>query len=125
MLYCSSRISKKLIKAVHDISSGGSLVALSEMCISGNIGALINIPRNNIKLHGYLFGEDQSRYIIEVHEKNIKEVNKILKDNSIYCEKIGKTQKDHLEIKNEFKISINELEKLHKHWFNNYFAGNI
>jgi selenophosphate synthetase-related protein len=72
-----------------------------------------------------LFGEDQSRYIIEVNEKNIEEVSNILRNNSIYFEKIGKTQQDYLEVKNEFKASLNELGELHKYWFNNYFKENI
>ncbi len=118
-------ISKKLVKSVHDVSSGGILVALSEMCITSNIGATISLPRNNITLHEYLFGEDQSRYIIEVNDKNIEEVCKILKNNSIYFEKIGRTQQDYLEVKNEFKASLNELGELHKYWFNNYFKENI
>ena len=118
-------ISKKLVKSVHDISSGGILVALSEMCIAGNLGASINVKKNNGKLHEYLFGEDQSRYIIEVNEKDMKVVNKILKDSNIYYELIGKTQKSYLEVKNELKISINELGKLNKFWFNDYFKENI
>ena len=117
--------SKKLVKSVHDISSGGILVTLSEMCITSNIGATIKVPKKNIKLHEYFFGEDQSRYIIEVMEKNIEKVSKILKDNSIYFNKIGKTQKGYLDVKNEFKVSIKELGKLHKHWFNGYFKENI
>jgi len=114
-------ISKKLVKSVHDISSGGILVALSEMCIAGNLGVIINVKKNNDKLHEYLFGEDQSRYIIEVNDNNIKEVYKILKNNSIYYDFIGKTQKSYLEVKNDLKISINELGKLNKFWFNDYF----
>ena len=116
-----SLISKKLVKSVHDISSGGILVALSEMCISSNMGAMIDLPKNNIKLHEYLFGEDQCRYIIEVEEKNINELSEILSNNSVYFEKIGKTQKNYMEIKNEFKVNINILEELHKYWFNSYF----
>ncbi len=114
-------ISKKLLRSVHDISSGGILVALSEMCIQSNMGAIISVPKNNIKLHEYLFGEDQSRYIVEVREKNMEELTRILKDNSIYFEKIGKTQEKYMEVKNQFKINLNEIEKLHKYWFNNYF----
>ncbi len=115
-------ISNKLVKSVHDISSGGILVSLSEMCITNKIGSKITIPKNNTKILDYLFGEDQSRYIVEVEEKNIKEVNNILKDNNVYFEKIGKTQKNFLEIENEFKISLNELNQLYKFWFNNYFG---
>jgi len=118
-------ISKELVSSVHDISSGGILVTLSEMCISNNIGIVINIPKTNIKSYEYLFGEDQSRYIIEVKKKNIKEVTKILKDSSIYYEEIGKTQKTYIEIKSEFKKNVKDLENLNKYWFNSYFEENI
>ena len=81
--------------------------------------------KNNIKIHEYLFGEDQSRYILEVKERNIKEVCKILKKNSVYYDKIGITQKDNFDVDNEFKINLNELIKANNFWFQNYFNGNI
>jgi len=114
-------ISNKLVNSVHDVSSGGILVTLSEMSIQNKIGALIKLPENNIKIHDYLFGEDQSRYIIEVEEKNIAMVSKFLKGNNIFFEKFGITQKSSIEIKNILKADVNYLEKLHKYWFNNYF----
>jgi len=118
-------ISNKLVSSVHDVSSGGILVALSEMCIQNKIGALIKLPKNNIKIHEYLFGEDQSRYVIEVEEKNIKKVIKFLKDNNVYFEKFGITQNSSIEIKNIFKTDLKDLAKLHKYWFNNYFNESI
>jgi len=115
-------IVKKLVNSVHDVSAGGILIALSEMCISGKIGSKIKIPQNSIGKLEYLFGEDQSRYIIEVSDKNIKEVEKNLKKNSIYYDLIGKTQKDILVIDDkELKISVEELDHLNKSWFKNYF----
>ena len=114
-------ISNKLVNSVHDISSGGMLVALSEMCIAGKIGAKIKIPKKNINPHEYLFGEDQSRYIIEVNEKNKKKVCDILKKNSVYYEIIGKTQKDSLDLEKEFNIKLSELRKVNSFWFRNYF----
>ena len=36
-------------------------------------------------------------------------------------DKIGKTQKEYMEIKNQFKVSVSDIRKLHKSWFNNYF----
>ena len=123
-LLIQTLISRKLLNSVHDISSGGILVTLSEMCISGKIGAKIKIPRENINIFGYLFGEDQSRYIIEVSKKNKEEVSKILEKNSIYYEEIGVTQKDMLELEKEFKIKLSELYELNSFWFRNYFNGN-
>ena len=114
-------ISKKLVNSVHDISSGGILVTLAEMCISGKIGAKINIPQNNINPHEYLFGEDQGRFLIETTEKNKKEVCKILEKNSVYYEIIGITQKDSLDLDKEFNINLSELTELNSFWFRDYF----
>ena len=93
------------------------------MCISGKIGAKIKIPTTNIGKIEYLFGEDQSRYLIEIKDKNIKEVSKILDKSSIYYEIIGKTQKKYLDLENEFKIDIDELAKINSDWFKNYFRN--
>ena len=123
-LLVQALISKKLLNSVHDISSGGILIALSEMCISGNIGAKIKIPNDKIRPHEYLFGEDQSRYLIEVNEKNKNEVYKILEKNSIFYEMLGKTQKDSLVLDKEFNIKLNDLNKLNSFWFRNYFKEN-
>ena len=118
-------ISEKLVNSVHDISSGGIILALYEMCNSGDIGVSIKIPNNEIKKHAYLFGEDQSRYIIEVKEDNMKNVKETLKGNGIYFEEIGKTQKKYIEIEKNFKVDLNEINKCGKFWFNNYFKEAI
>ena len=94
------------------------------MCISGNIGAKIKIPKNNISQHEYLFGEDQSRYLIEINEKNKEDVGKILEEKGVYYEIIGKTQKDCLDLDKEFNIKLNDLNKLNSFWFRNYFKEN-
>ena len=117
-------ITNKLVNSVHDISAGGMLVALSEMCIAGKIGAKIKIPKKNINPHEYLFGEDQSRYIIEINEKNKEKAYDILKKNSVYYEIIGKTQKDSLDLEKEFSIKLSELSKINSIWFRDYFDEN-
>jgi len=116
-------VSEKLIKSAHDISSGGILLALTEMCIEGKIGAKIEIPQSKISPHEYLFGEDQSRYLIEISEKNKSKVCNILKENSIFYEIIGKTQKkDSLDIDKEFSENLTDLYQLNSSWFKNYFG---
>ena len=117
-------ITEKLVNSVHDISSGGILVTLCEMCIAGKIGAKIKVPQNNLGIHKYLFGEDQSRYIIEVSKKNKNEVSKILEENNIYYDIIGKTQNDRISLENEFDVKLSELDKLNTFWFRNYFKYN-
>ena len=123
-LLINKLIVEKLVNSVHDISSGGILVTLCEMCIAGKIGAKIKVPQNNLGIHKYLFGEDQSRYIIEVSKKNKNEVSKILEENNIYYDIIGKTQNDRISLENEFDVKLSELEKLNTFWFRNYFKYN-
>ena len=117
-------ITEKLVNSVHDISSGGILVTLCEMCIAGKIGAKIKVPQNNLGIHKYLFGEDQSRYIIEVSKKNKNEVSKILEENNIYYDIIGMTQNDRISLENEFDVKLSELDELNTFWFRNYFKYN-
>jgi len=114
-------INKKLVKSAHDISSGGILVSLVEMCIAGNIGAKIKIPNDKINQQEYLFGEDQSRYLVEVDNKNKEKVSKLLEKNNTYYEIIGKTQKESFELDKEFSIKLSNLSKFNSFWFNNFF----
>ena len=112
-------INQYLANAVHDISDGGIALALAEMCIAGKIGAKINTNRafeNRIK---FLFGEDQSRYIIEVNRNNLEQVKKLLAQNKIDHLEIGHTQKESLEI-DEIKISIENMIELNNKWFVDY-----
>ena len=113
-------IKENLVNSVHDISSGGLIVALAEMCIGSNYGIKINKPTKLNNIYEYFFGEDQSRYILEVEEKNFKKVEKILKNNSVFFENIGITQKDYIEIPKELKIATKDLYKINNQWYNNY-----
>ena len=71
-------------------------------------------------LFKYFFGEDQARYIIEIDTKNLLKVEKILKENEIYYENIGHTQKEFFEIESELKISTKDLFKINNKWYNSY-----
>ena len=68
----------------------------------------------------YFFGEDQGRYILEIEPKNLVKIEKILKNNNIYFENIGFTQKDYIELDGECKINIKDLFKINNEWYNNY-----
>jgi phosphoribosylformylglycinamidine synthase len=109
-----------LVLSSHDISNGGLIVALSEMAISSNYGAKIQKPKKLTNVIEYFFGEDQGRYILEIDQKNLQKVEKILKDNSIYYENIGNTQKDNFEIEDELKINVKDLFKINNEWYNKY-----
>ena len=89
------------------------------MCIAGKIGAKINTNRAFEDRIKFLFGEDQSRYIIEVNRNNLEEVKKLLTQNKIDYLEIGHTQTENLEI-DEIKISIENMVELNNKWFIDY-----
>ena len=113
-------IKKNLVNSVHDISAGGLIIALSEMCIGSNLGIKIEKPKKMHNLFEYFYGEDQGRYVVEIEAKNLNKIQKLLKDNNIFNDVIGKVQKEYFELTDEFKISIKELYNLNNKWYYNY-----
>ena len=113
-------IQDNLILSAHDVSDGGLILALSEMSISSNYGAKILKPKKLTNLIKYFFGEDQGRYVLEIDPKNLLIVEKKLKDNNVYYENIGSTQKNYFEIIDELKINVNDLYKINYEWYNKY-----
>ena len=113
-------INNKLISSAHDISSGGLILALAEMCMSSGLGLKIEKPSKLSNLMEYYFGEDQGRYLLEIEPKNYQKVVKNLNENNIFNEKIATVQKNKLEIIGELKLNIDDLYKINNTWYNNY-----
>ena len=113
-------INKNLVLSAHDVSSGGMILALSEMSMGTELGIKIEKPKKLRNINEYFFGEDQGRYILEIDQKNMTNVEKILNKNNIYYENIGYTQKNYFEIIDELKIDNNDLFKANNQWYSNY-----
>ena len=90
------------------------------MSISTDIGVKVENPKKLRNLIEYLFGEDQGRYVLEIDNKNIQKVEKLLKENNIYYEYIGETQEKFFEIVGEMKLDVNDLFKVNNQWYNRY-----
>jgi phosphoribosylformylglycinamidine synthase len=68
-----SLIENGMLAACHDVSDGGLLVALAEMCLPQGIGAQVRFT-TDIPLHAYAFGEDQARYLLAVSPEQRRDV---------------------------------------------------
>ena len=90
------------------------------MTIGSNYGIKIEKPKKLTNMFEYFFGEDQGRYLLEIEKSKIEIVQKILKENNIFNEIVGITQKDNFELPGEFKISINDLYKINNKWYYNF-----
>lgn len=56
------------VRACHDISDGGALIALAEMVMASGIGCIIEPPPSGLAPHAFYFGEDQASYIVAVSD---------------------------------------------------------
>ncbi len=116
-------IQKGHIKSAHDISLGGIITAVSKMAIKGNKGIKLNKSKNLINEIDYLFSEDQGRYIIEINPKDLKEVTKILDQNSVYHEKLGIIIEKDMIINQKTKVTIDELKSYNSNWLTNFMSA--
>ncbi|MEM8974319.1 MAG: phosphoribosylformylglycinamidine synthase subunit PurL, partial [Pseudomonadota bacterium] len=116
-------IRSKLVSAVHDISDGGLLIAVAEMCLAGAIGATLDQPTSDLPMHAIWFGEDQGRYVIEVRSDNVDSVAALARDAGLACRKIGQTGGTDIRISDEPGLALADLSANHEGWLPNYMDG--
>jgi phosphoribosylformylglycinamidine (FGAM) synthase-like enzyme len=104
------------IASAHDLSEGGIAVALTESCISGELGADVTILtelRNDIAL----FSESQSRVIISVKPELATKVSEWFAVKGVPHHVIGQVKGKHITIKvNETAVIQTPVEQLEKIW---------
>ena len=64
--FVRARILSGEIRACHDVSDGGILVAIAEMAMATGTGARLSAHPREIPGHAFWFGEDQARYLVAV-----------------------------------------------------------
>ncbi len=103
---------RRLISGCHDCSDGGIAVAVAEMCISGQTGAVLDLRKAaDMSPRKVLYSESNTRWIAEVSEENAEELEKIMGGSA---HKIGKTGGNSMNIRDSGVII--EVEELRKAW---------
>ncbi len=105
--------SKGLVRSCHDISLGGFAVALSEMCLAGDMGVDAEIE-TDMRPDKHLFSESCTRWIVEVDRDDQEEFENIF---SVPLKKLGTTGGKN------FKVMVNGeplidigLKRIRKSW---------
>ncbi len=96
--------------AVHDVSEGGIISTIFEMCVGGGMGADIHLEGVKAHLRGdqILFNETAGCFIVEVENKKVAE--RLFKNIPYHI--LGETKVDQkIEVKNLFKADVNDLKK--------------
>jgi phosphoribosylformylglycinamidine synthase len=110
-----------LASACHDIADGGLLVALTEMCFPHSIGAQISIP-DYLPAHAFLFGEDQSRYLISVRAEMKDLVLFRLNALDVPVFELGATIADDLVVEDITRAPISRLRDINSLWLPGYMS---
>ncbi len=107
--------------ACHDLADGGLGVALAEMALAGGIGARVQAPAEAPPLHGWLYGEDQGRYLITVADADT--VLAEAEAAGVPAGHIGTTGGTTLDVNGSHGVPVAEIKDIHEAWLPGYMAG--
>ncbi|KMO11907.1 phosphoribosylformylglycinamidine synthase, partial [Methylobacterium indicum] len=109
-------ITAGIVDTVHDLSDGGLAVAVAEMAMAGNIGAVLPECPLPVACHAYLFGEDQGRYLLAVEPDAVADLLYSASAQGIDAAVIGVTGADSLTLPGDELIALDDLRKAHEDW---------
>ncbi len=115
-------INNNLVKSVHDCSKGGLAIAISEMCMTSQIGcdvSLDEVPGEKLDVDRVLFSESHSRYLLAFEKNNLSKIEEILKKNNISFKQIGRFCNQKIQFTSNSKpIAELDVDKTREIWLN-------
>lgn len=113
----------KNITAVHDVSNGGILVALSEMALKSGLGCEIDISAiltdDDLDVCELLYSETHGRYIFTVKEDAVDD---ILEAIDVPVAVIGEVKGDSLKLSENIDIPVKKLDDAYHDVLEKYMA---
>ena len=110
-------IQEGLVASAHDLSEGGLAVALAESCISGNVGAAVNVA-SDLRPDFALFSESQSRIVLSATPDKADALKHWIASQGVPYQEIGTVTGSDLTVKinNEQRLQspVSELAKVWK-----------
>ncbi|WP_416877869.1 phosphoribosylformylglycinamidine synthase subunit PurL [Litorimonas sp.] len=120
--YIRKLIRNRRVNAVHDCSDGGLAIAACEMAFASNIGVSLQASPDG-PTHGWLFGEDQARYLVAVEKNSVNPVVSTAHAKGIAAEIVGKVGGDRITAVGGFDVSLSGLRQKHEEWLPGLMAG--
>jgi phosphoribosylformylglycinamidine synthase subunit PurL len=113
--FVRTHILNRTIRACHDVSDGGILVAVAEMAMASGIGARLSTHPRDIPGHAFWFGEDQGRYIVAVPDHAV--FTRVAESAGIQAVRLGTSGGQDLTLPDGGTISIAALRAAHERFF--------
>ena len=105
----------KLLQSAHDLSDGGLATAAAEMALMGKIG--IRLSPGTL---GWLFGEDQGRYLVSCWPKQVKKILNCAQKMSVPAVQVGLVEGEYFYIGDK-SIKLSELSVLYESGLSSIF----
>jgi len=120
--YVRKLIRNRRVTAVHDLSDGGLAVAACEMAFGSGVGLKLSAPQDSAR-HGWLFGEDQARYLLAVEENSVNPVLSTAKAKGIAAQIVGKVGGNHVQADRAFDVPLKDLRAANEAWLPKLMGG--
>ena len=112
-------IASGALTAVHDVSDGGLIVAVAEMALAGNIGAILSIPTPRGVAATY-FAEDQGIYLATVDDAHLLDFLTAATAAGVEVERIGRTIAGRIIVEcadTDHVMPLDSLRSAHERFF--------
>ncbi len=116
-------IARGWVAASHDLADGGLYVALAEMALASGIGADLEVPKDCDTTAGWLFGEEQARYLLAIAPDRLGAVLELARARGVLARRVGTTGGGALTLDRGNAISLDELAEIHEGWLPAYMAA--
>jgi phosphoribosylformylglycinamidine synthase len=116
--FVRSQIDARNVAACHDLSDGGLLVALAEMCMAGGTGAEIALPPTDVPSHAFLYGEDQARYLVATGTPD--QVLHAAGAAGVPALVLGYSGGESLAVKGFLSVELSDIKAAHEAWLPTY-----
>ncbi|PWA13159.1 phosphoribosylformylglycinamidine synthase subunit PurL [Pueribacillus theae] len=111
-----SAIREGLVKSAHDLSEGGLAVAVAESCMSGEVGASIDLEIG-LRPDFALFSESQSRILLSTSPDKADKLLRLIASRDLKVQTIGKVEGKTLNIAvNGVRVIESQVRTLEAIW---------
>lgn len=100
-------IQSGLVRSAHDLAEGGLAVALAECCISGGLGAQVNVT-TDLRADVMLFSESQSRILLSAAPDKAEMLAVYLREAGIPVFVLGKVEGSDLTIEVNGQLGLKQ-----------------
>ena len=111
------------VAAVHDVSDGGLLTAVTEMAFAGDRGVQLYNYEGRLPAHAIWFGEDQGRYVLEVSPSKADDLLAGARDRGLDARIIGRVGGDEIRLGSGETVALSQLRDVHEGWLPDYMSA--